>query len=442
MAYGNKTIDFKSEVIDKKLCSITMDVEVSENIAADEINSVFHQIRRQAKVDGFRQGKVPMNIIKEKFALEAKDKGVENIIKKTVLNALEKENFVPIDFPIVEEFNYELGQNLKYRFTAECHPKIDVQNYKNIPLKKEVFKVTDKNLCQSIDILRERNAKLVPSKSNEVNEKSLVSADYDAFDVEGRQIPEVIAKGYMLDLGSDNTLRGFKEALTGAKTGDERDAKIEYTADYPNKSLAGKIITFKVKVLEIKEKELPELNDDFAKDMGTENLEDLKTKIKETLETEEKHRQDVDVEKQIIEYLLDKNKFDVPQCLVASQKKSLIEKMVNYMKNQGLAKEYVENQIKLGQEKFKEEAEKNVRISYILNSIYVNENLEVTDADIEEEKNKIKTSNPDRENSVDKYFTEKKETIMISLKEQKIFGFLLANADTKIEEKDMPLNKD
>ncbi|MDR3256330.1 MAG: trigger factor [Endomicrobium sp.] len=442
MTRGNKTIDFKSEVIDKKLCSITMDVEVSENIAANEINSVFRQIRQQAKVDGFRQGKVPMSIVKEKFALEAKDKGVENIIKKTVLNALEKENFVPIDFPIVEEFNYELGQNLKYRFTAECHPKIDVQNYKNIPLKKEVFKVTDKNLCQSIDILRERNTKLVPSKSNEVNEKSLVSVDYDAFDVENRQLPEVAAKGYMLDLGSDNTLKGFKEALTGSKTGDERDAKIEYPADHPNKSLAGKIITFKIKILEIKEKELSELNDDFAKDMGTENLEDLKTKIKETLETEEKHRQDAGVEKQIIEYLLDKNKFDVPQCLVASQKKSLIEKMVNYMKNQSFAKEYVENQIKLGQEKFKENAEKNVRISYILNSIHINENLEVTDADIETEKNKIKTSNPDRENSRDKYFAEKKETIMISLKEQKIFDFLLANADIEIEEKDMPLNKD
>ncbi|MCL1972033.1 MAG: trigger factor [Endomicrobia bacterium] len=438
MSQENKKIDFKSTVVDKKACSITLDIEVSPETAQKEVNEAFESLQRQARLDGFRQGKAPINIVKEKFSNEAKDKTVENIIKGTVFDALGKEKFSPIEFPVIEDVKFEIGQALKYRFTAECHPSFDIKDYKGISVKKEIFKITDKSLAQSLDALRERNAKLVPSKKGVVEDESFVSVDYEAFD-NGVALPEVTAKNHMLDLGSENTVKGFKGALKGAGIGDERDAQVKYPADYPNKTLAGKTITFKTKVLEIKEKELPELNDDFAKDMGTENLEDLKSKVKEAVESEEKRRQDMEVEKQIVEYLVDKNKFDVPQSLVAHQQEKLIERMKEYMHKQGAPKDYIEKQAELGQEKFKEEAEKNVRLSYILNTIYTNEKLEVTDQDLEEEKNKMKASNPGRDEAVEKYFTEHKANISLSLKETKLFKFLLDNAKIKEEVKEMPL---
>ena len=337
---------------------------------------------------------------------------------------------------MIDEFDYELGQVLKYRFCAQCHPKVELKDYKGIPIKKEVFKITDANLNQSLDALRKRNARLVESKS-EVKKDSFVSVDYEAFDNEGKPLPETTSKGHMLDLSSQNTLKGFKDALVGAKVGEEKDAKIEYPADYPNKALVGKTISFKVKVIEIKEKQLPELNDDFAKDMGTENLEDLKSKVKETMEMAEKRRQDMEVEKQIMYYLLEKNKFEVPSSLVAEQKTALIEKMKSYMQNQGAPKEYIANQVELGDLKFTQEAENNVRLSYILNSICNVENLVVTDTDIDAEKNKMKASNPGRDADVDKYFSEKRKNITVSLKEQKLFSFLIENAKVETEEKDM-----
>jgi trigger factor len=442
MVKSTKAIDFKSSVINKKPCSISMEVEVSESVVSKEIESAFCQIQKQAKIDGFRQGKVPMEVVKKKFVQEAKDRAVESAIRGTVMDALDKESFVPFDFPVVDELNYEIGQNLKYRFSAESHPKVEVNDYKNIHVKKEVFKVTDKSLGQSLDALRERNARLVPSKTGIVSEESLVLVNYDAFDADGKALPEVSAKENMLDLGSENTLKGFKSVLKGSKVAEAKEAKIEYPLDYSNKTLAGKTVMFKIKLNEIKEKELPELNDDFAKDMGTENLEDLKTKIKETIEAEEKRRQNTDIEKQVVDYLLEKNKFDVPHSLVEQQKKTLVERMKSYMQNQGASKEYIEKQLLVGEAKFREEAEKNVRLSYILNSVYAKENLAVTDADIEAEKNKMKSSNPGREASVDKYFDEKKENITLSLKEEKLFGFLLKDAKVDVEEKDMPLKKD
>ncbi|MDR3306504.1 MAG: trigger factor [Endomicrobium sp.] len=434
-------VDFNSSVVNKTPCSIIMEVEVSENVVSKEIEAAFCQIQKEAKIDGFRHGKVSMEVVKKKFAVEAKNRAVENSIRKTVLSVLDKESFVPFDLPVVDELNYERGRNLKYRFTAESHPKVEVKDYKDIPVRKEVFKVTGKILERSLNALRERNARLVPSKTAVVSDKSLVLADYDAFDAAGKTLSEVSAKGNMLDLGSENTLKGFKDALKGAKTAEEKEAKIEYPSDYPNKTLAGKTVEFKIKVNEIKEKELPELNDDFAKDAGAENLEDLKTKVKEAIEAEETRRQNMDVEKQIIDYLLEKNKFEVPQSLIERQKKTLVERMKSYMQNQGVSKEYVEKQAELGNAKFRDEAEKNVRLSYILNAVYEKENL-ATDADIEAEKNKIKASNPERESSVDKYFEEKKESITLSLKEEKLFDFFLKNAKVAVEEKDMPLKKD
>jgi trigger factor len=439
MAQSTKTIDFKSSVINRNSCSIIMEVEVPDSVVSKEIEAAFCQIQKQAKIDGFRQGKVPMDVVKNKFVYEAKDRAVENSIRKTVLDVLDKESFVPLNLPIVDELNYKQGQNLKYRFTAETHPKVEVKDYKDIPVKKEIYKVTDKSLNQSLDALREKNARLMPSKTGVVSEGSLVLVDYDAFDGEGNAMAEVSAKENMLDLGSENTLKGFKDSLKGAKVSDEKESKIDYPSDYPNKTLAGKTVTFKVKVDEVKEKELPQLNDDFAKDMGTENLEDLKTKVKESIEAEEKRRQDMDVEKQIINYLLEKNKFEVPQSLVSQHKKALIEKMKTYMQNQGASKEYIEKQAELGDSKFEEEAENNVRLSYILNGVYVNENLAVTDADIEAEKNKMKSANPGKESEVDKYFSDKRESIMLSLKEEKLFNFFLKNAKIVVEEKDMPL---
>ena len=439
MTFVNKQIDFKHKIINRRLCFIDIEVEVSGDVVANEVDYIFSQIQQQAKIDGFRHGKISRSIVEKKFTDESRNKAIKNVINKTLSSVLEKENFDILGFPIVDEFNYDFGKNLKYHFTAECHPKIDIKDYKNIPIKKEVFEISDENLDVSINALRERNAKLVPSKLNEVGESSFVFVDYDAFDSDGKILHEITAKSYMLDLSSDNTREEFKKVLRNSKIGDERSTKIEYETNYPNGTLAGKTISFKIKVVEIKEKELPEFNDDFARDLGTENARDLRMKVKKSMESEEKIRQNMDVEKQIVEYLLNNNKFEVPSSLVATQEKFLIEKMKKYLESQCVSKEYIQKQIEFENGKFKEEAEKNVRLSYILNAIYKSESLVVTDSDFEIERNKIKTLNLGKENVADKYFLEKKDNILLSLKEKKLFDFLINNAKIEILERRMPL---
>jgi trigger factor len=430
MFQQSEKIDFTFLVIEKTLCSVTVDVEVLGAIVLDEVKFAFSQIRSKVKVNGFRRSMAPASIVEKKFFYEAKNKAVESVINKTVFDALEKEKIVPIGFPLIEDFNYEFGQILKYRFTAEYHPVVKVRNYKGIPIIKKIFRITDENLNDALGILRNRSAKLIPSKLGEATEKSFVYVDYTAFDSTGEIIPEFTAKNHIIDLGFDGTAVGFRDALKASKIGDRKDVEVEYPVDYPNRIFAGKKITFKMKVVEIKEKELLELNDDFAKNMRAESLEDLKLKLKKTMDGEEKLRQNADVEKQIVDYLLEKNIFEVPRSLVKSQIETLTKRMEKYMKMHGVSRKHIEKQVELGQENLKKEAERDIRLFYILNAIQASESLAVVDCGIDTEKNKMKPLISNENITVDKYFSGKK-----------IIEFLLDNACIKVEEKNMPLKK-
>lgn len=432
--------EFKSKVVEKKPCSISMEVEIEPSQTDIELKEVYSSIQKEAKIPGFRAGKVPMDLVKKNYSDVAREKLVENMIKKTVFSALEKENFAPIDMPVITNLDYDFGKVLKYSFKAECQPDVKVKDYKEIKIKKEKYKVTDANINASIDVLLDRNAQLIVSKDEQVKKDSFVIVNYEGF-CDGKTVENIKAKEHMIDLSAENTLKGFKDGLVGAKKGDTKDIEIEYPKDYLNKALAGKKVVFKTTVEEVKEKKLPELNDDFAKDMGLENLDDLKKKIKESLESEEVRRQRGEVEKQIIDHLLDKNKFDVPESIVLQQKNYLIKRMSDYMKQQGANEEFIAKQVESANEKYAQEAEKNVRLSYILNSVCIEEKIEVSDNDLEEEKKKMLDSNPTRKEDVENYFKENKANIAASLKEEKIFKFLVDNAKVTETEKDMPVKK-
>jgi len=430
--------EFKSKVLEKKPCSISMEVEIESSQTDIELKSVYESIQQTAKIPGFRTGKVPMDMVKRNYSDVAREKLIENMVKKTVFSAMEKENFAPIDMPVITNIDYDFGKVLKYSFKAECQPEVKVKDYKDIKIKKEKYKVTDANINKNIDVLLDRNANLIVSNTGEVKKDSFVIVNYEGF-IDGKPVEKIKAKEHMIDLGAENTLKGFKDGLVKAKKGETKDIEIEYPKDYLNKELAGKKVVFKTTIEEVKEKQLPELNDDFAKDMGLESLEDLKKKIRESLESEETRRQNSEVEKQIIEHLLDKNKFEVPQSIVLQQKQYLIKRMSDYMKSQGANDEFIAKQAETADKKYEEEAEKNVRLSYILNAICNDEKIEVGDKELEDEKKKMLDSNPTRKDDVENYFKENKANIAASLKEEKIFKFLVDNAKISESEKDMPV---
>jgi trigger factor len=423
MAEQKEQIDFKSQVLEKKAVSISIEVEIENPVVDAEIERLLISTQKRVKMPGFRQGKAPMSIIKDSYFEAAKSDAVESLVKQTVFAAMDRENFNPLDIPVVDEIDYKTGENLKYRFTAECPPSFEVKDYKEIPVQKEIFKITDEKILKALDALRQRNSIVAPSKTGIAGEKSIVYADYDVFDENKEQIKELSVKGFAIDLSLDRTLKEFKDGLFGVKENEEREIKVHYENNYPNKLFAGKEVVFKIKINSIKEKEAPELNDDFAKDLDCENLEDLKKKVKENLEQSEKERQQEAVYRIIDDYLLEKNVFEVPQCLIKEQEKTVIERLKSRL--YGYSRDYIDNEIKSAQEIIKKDAENSVRLSYIINKIYKVENMQVSEEEIEKERAKILEGNP--KNGAE-YFEKNKDSIKSYLKENKIFDFLIANA--------------
>lgn len=443
MTQTKKEFQFASSVKDRKPLSITIEIGVASSFLDDEIATELEQIQKEARLDGFRAGKAPIDLIKDKFLEQAKNRAVENVIRRTVFDALRKENFAPVDAPIIDEFDYEIGKDMKYSFSAECHPVVEVKGYKNIPIQKEIFKVTDASLAESLEALGKSNAKIVPVDVNTAaDEESLVSIDFDAFDEAGNKVQEVTTKNQLIDLSSQSTIKEFRDVLKGSKAGDLKETKITYPSAYQNKLIAGKTILFKVKVNEVKVRQNPKLDDEFAKDMGLSNLDELKSKIKEAVEQEEKRRQDITVEKEIIGFLLKNNVFDVPQSLVSNKEAQLIERMRDYFQKQGEPKEYADQEIEKSKESINKEANNDVRLAYILSFICDKEHIDVTDEELEEDKKKMKASNPSRDKEVDEYFAKNRENIKASLKETKLLQFLVGNASIKEVIKDMPLKKE
>ncbi|MBN1823531.1 MAG: trigger factor [Endomicrobiales bacterium] len=422
--------DVKVNIVDTRPCSVTLDIEVPHSDVLDETEKVFLQIQQQAQIPGFRAGKAPMDLVKQNYTNTAKEKVIQNLVQKTAFSSLEAKGISPVDHPQISELKFDFDRPFTYKLKSERHPEFKVKDYKGIKIKKEIREIAENRVNETLDSLRERNARLEPSMSEAASEKSYVLVDYQGM-VDGKPAGDLNAKNQLIDLSAPQTLAGFKEILVGAKKGDEKESKINFPADHPQKAYAGKDVTFKIKVNDIKEKILPAGDDEFAKDLGLKDLAELKSKIKESLEAEEKKRQDSEVEKQIMEHLASANSFPVPDSLVESQLSSMLERMKNYMKYQGLPESEFEKNIDELRKKYRSEAEKNVKISYIFNAIVAEEKIEAAKEDIDAELERLKGSSQGRPEIAEKYFEKHKDSLISKIKEEKLIRFLLDNGKVK-----------
>jgi len=420
----------KVDVVDTKPCSVTLNIEVPHSEVMSETEEVYRKLQSVAQVPGFRQGKAPLDLLKKNYTSTAKEKVIENLIQQTVFSSLKAHGVEPINYPVIEEVCFDFDKPFTYRMKAERHPEFKVKDYKNIKVNKPVSEITDAVADRRIGDLRERNARLEESKSGVISESSFAIVDYDGF-LGDSAVNELKAKNQLFELSSPQAFKGFKEGLLGMKKGEEKEIVIKMPQEYPNKKIAGNDVRFKIKVNEVKEKIVPALDDEFAKDLGVADLAELKAKVKESLVAEGKKHAEDEVDKQIIDHLLKNNSFPVPDSLTEEQLDYLMKRMEKYFVNQGGPKAEWDKKSAEMRPKYREEAEKNVRLSYILNAIAQEEKLEVTDKDAAGELERILQTNSGREEEVKKYFNENKNSISSRLKEQKIFEFLIKEAKIK-----------
>lgn len=365
--------------------------EVSPEEFEKGLDQAFKKVVKTIEIPGFRKGKVPRKIFEQRFGVESLfQDAVDIVLPDAYMNSVTETGIEPIDQPEIDIEQIERGKPLIFTANVEVKPEVILGDYKGLEVEEQNVEVTDEDVDHELEHLREHQAELVIKEDGEVENGDTVVMDFEGF-MDGEPFEGGKAENHSLEIGSGQFIPGFEEQLVGKKSGDDTEVVLTFPEDYHEENLAGKEATFKVKVHEIKQKELPELDDEFAKDVDDEieTLEELKTKKKEELESQKKQEAENKKRETLIEKASDNAQVDVPEAMVETELDQMVNEFEQRLQMQGMTMEmysqFSGQDKEALKEQMKEDASKRVKTNLVLEAISEKEELEPTKDDINEE---------------------------------------------------------
>jgi trigger factor len=397
-------------------CKREVSVEIPAEVVTKQQEVLVQQYSKQARIPGFRKGKVPASMVRSKFSSEITSDVVEALVPQYFREAVLKAGYRPISQPHIHGLEFTPGEPIRFKAAFEVLPEFELGDYKAIKVEKPEIKVTDEEIDIEIRKVQERQASFdpvnddrgaengefvqvsfeampkgleaEPETEGEAAEDSAKAVDAESAGQGDKAVQPVQMEEVLVEIGGANTIPEFTEHLSGAKAGEERSFEVSYPEDFYDKRLAGQVFSYKVKVNAIKKKTLPELNDDFAKELSPEfqTLDDLKQRFRENMEAELLHKGEHEAKDKLIEELIAKHDFPVPRSLVEHQIDLRLERGLRALAAQGMKTEDMRRmdfgRLRAGQQ---EAAVKEVKSSVLLAKIAIKENIQVSDEDLERE---------------------------------------------------------
>ncbi|MFA1793036.1 trigger factor [Bacillus velezensis] len=370
-------------------------VEVDADTFKTALDDAFKKVVKQVSIPGFRKGKVPRGLFEQRFGVEALYQDALDILLPVEYpKAVEEAGIEPVDRPEIDVEKIEKGESLIFTAKVTVKPEVKLGDYKGLGIEKDDTAVTDEDVQNELKALQERQAELVVKEEGAVEKGDTVVLDFEGF-VDGEAFEGGKAENYSLEVGSGSFIPGFEEQLTGLEAGAEKDVEVTFPEEYHAEELAGKPAVFKVKIHEIKAKELPELNDEFAKDIDeeVETLAELTEKTKKRLEEAKENEADAKLREELVLKASENAEADVPQAMIDTELDRMLKEFEQRLQMQGMNLELYtqfsgqdENALK---EQMKEDAAKRVKSNLTLEAIAQAENLEVTDEEVEAELTKM-----------------------------------------------------
>jgi trigger factor len=405
-------------------CKREIEVEIPADVVAKHQETLVQQYSKQARIPGFRKGKVPASMVRNRFSSEITSDVVEQLVPQYFREAVVKGRFRPVSQPHIYGLEFTPGEPIKFKAVFEVLPEFDLGDYKAIKVEKPDVTITDEQVDQEIKLLQEKQASFDPvdeergaekgefvqvsfearpknladdepeAGSDEVEPAEEKSAEAEeakdaaAENAEQKDAQPVQMEEVLVEIGGANTIPEFTKNLEGAKAGEERSFEVSYPEDFYDKRLAGMVFDYKVKVNAIKKKTLPELNDDFAKELSPDfqNIGDLKQRFRENMEAELKHKVEHETKDKLIEELVAKHDFPVPRSMVEHQIDLRLERGLRALAAQGMKTEDMRRmdfgRLRAGQEEL---ATKEVKSSVLLAKIAIKEKIQVSDEELNNE---------------------------------------------------------
>lgn len=426
------------EKLEKNMAKLTIEVDAAK--VNDAIKKAYDKNKGKMSVPGFRKGKVPQAMIEKMYGPEVFYEDAANfLIPDAYAEEVEAaEDLEVVSQPKIDVVQMEKGKNFIFTAEVALKPPVDLGKYKGVKIEKIDTEVTDEDIDKEIKREQEANARTITVEDRPVKDGDTAVIDFEGF-IGDKAFEGGKGENYPLVIGSGSFIPGFEEQLIGKNTGDDVDVKVTFPEDYNAKDLAGKEALFKVKINEIKEKELPELDDEFASEVSefdtmAEYREDVKKNLTEKKEKEAKDKK----EDAVIEAIIKDSKMDIPEAMVETQARTMVNDYARRLQSQGLSLEQYFMFTGLDMDKFtdqmKEGAKKRIESRLILEAVVKAENFEVTDEEYEKELERIAKESKMEVDKLKEYIGDDeygKKQIIDDLKIQKAVDFVVDNAKEK-----------
>lgn len=420
----------KSVIEDITTVKKKITIELTPDEVTKEFDKALADVGKKAKIAGFRPGKAPKNIVERHYGDEVRSEVVHRLVTESYLKAVQEHNLSPVDMPEIDNVSTLVKNSpLTFKATVEVRPDFELGAYDGIEVKESTVSVTDEEVSQTIDRLREMYAQLEVVEGRPLEKNDTAIIDFEGFS-EGKTIEGAKGVDYMLSFGSNSLIPGFEDQLVGMNRSETREIKVTFPTDYTNKGLAGKDATFTVTLKEIKKKVLPDLNDDFAKDIGNNaTVAELKEGIKKDIEYRKKNDQTSEQREELLSKVVDAHTFDIPPGMVDRELQSMARSHATRLTRQGIDVKTFDFA------KFSEEnkplAQKRVKGILLLDVIAEKEKVDVTDQEVTSAIAVMARSSGQTTDAVKKYYESLDgglENLRSSLVREKTLSLLLSRA--------------
>lgn len=403
---------------------------------SSQIESALKEKQKTSNLKGFRKGKAPLAMIQKVYGPQVENDALYRFVSEEFYKAVQEEKIRPVGYPNFDNTSFEEGKKVSFEATVETFPEVEIKDYSKYSFKKEDDKVTEEDVAKLKD-------QYLASKSEMVEvtdaKAKLAKGQFAVFNFEGEK-PDgsrpdnMKAEEFVLEIGSGQFIPGFEDQMIGLKKGDKKTLELTFPKDYHEADLKGADVKFDVELLEIKEKKMPEVTDELAKEFGFESAEDFDKKNRERLASQKKREVETKLHEEILKKLVEENQFDVPSALIEQQKGAVRQDLANNLKQQGFNDDMVKTYFEKWNEDITGKAEFQVKSGLILDKIAKKYEVEASDEDLGAKIQEMADQSGMDKKQIEQYYLgneQIKQNMLYAIREEKTFEKLIQDMKVK-----------
>ncbi len=365
-------------------CKHSLEISIPVDVVESETSRVVDDIQKRAKLQGFRPGKAPANLIRKQFAGDIRQKVLENLIPVHLQKQLEAENLNAVDTPEITDVHFHDFAPLKFKATFEVFPEVALGEYTNVEVPYQDPEVAEEDIAKRVEEIREQKAQYI-----NVDPRPVADGDFAVVSLESLQGVEgepVKTDEMQLEIGAKDTFEAFTENLRGLTPGDEKDFEVTYPEDYGSEKLAGKTVKFHAVLKGLRRKDLPELDDEFAQELGDfRTVDELRETVRKSIFSQRQHDAQQEAKNKIVDKLVEAHDFPVPEAFVERQIKNRVEQRLRAMAEQGIDPRKLQLDWEKVKESQRDQAVKEVKASILLGKVSERESIRATRDEVDGE---------------------------------------------------------